>query len=306
VIFPGTRFGGRISWVAVAFVLALIPSLVTAQVQPQEEGVQILFIHHSCGGQLLADTGVKSMPGSMPSSQCIYVSHPNGGDLRILLEAEGFEVNEAFRGSQVGEDTDIHHWHTKFRDQMDQILVTRRQDELLSTGQSNRIVVFKSCYPNNRFVGEGHEPGDPDSPELTVANAKAAYRSLLPFFRAHPEVLYVPMTAPPLAEPRPVGIRATIKSWFSKAPEDAALARRFNTWLVDAESGWLAEYDGDNVAVFDHYNVLTNDGATDWSAYPTREGKDSHPSAAGNTKSAAAFVAFLMDVLPTGGSLESP
>ena len=52
--------------------------------------------------------------------------------------------------------------------------------------------------------------------------------------------------------------------------------------------------------------VLTNDGATDWSAYPTREGKDSHPSAAGNTKSAAAIVAFLMDVLPTGGILESP
>ena len=277
-----------LGWVAV-------PAL--AQDQVQEDAVQLLFIHHSCGGQLLADNGERSMPEGLPAAQCIYLTHPNGGGLRGRLEAAGYQVNEASYGSVVGEDTDIHHWRAKFRDQMDQILKTACQDELLPSGQTNRVVTFKSCYPNNRFVGSGRPPGDPDAAELTVANAQAAYRSLLPLFEQHPEVLFVAVTAPPRAEPTPQGWRAKIKRWFSGAPKDADMARQFNTWLADEESGWLASYAEQNVAVFDHYNILTDAGATNWSAYPTGDGKDSHPSAVGNAKAADAFVTFLAAAL---------
>ncbi len=280
-----------------AFVLALLPATTTAQSPAQGEDVHILFIHHSCGGQLLADNGDQSFAAPSLSSACIYVSHPNGGGLRSGLEATGYVINESSYGSQVGEDTDIHHWHAKFRDQMDRILKTKQQDELLPDGQTNRVVVFKSCYPNNEFVGEGDEPGDPDSPKLTVANAKAAYNSLLPLFAKHPEVLFVAMTAPPRAEPSNQSFKAKIKRMLKGAPKDAMYARQFNNWLATTESGWLADYTTGNVAVFDHYNILTNEGASDWAAYPTGDGLDSHPNASGNAKSAAAFQSFLTETL---------
>ena len=257
------------------------------------ELVRLLFIHHSCGGQLMADIGPRQGGERGSGARCIYVSHPNGGGLRSRLEEAGFAVHEASYGSTVGEDTDICHWHKKFRDQMDAVLHTKRQDEKLTEGEINQIVAFKSCYPNNRFVGKGTEPGDPDSCELTLANAKAAYRSLLPLFQAQPEVLFVAFTAPPQAEPKPVVWKATFKSWFKGNPNWAELAREFNAWLVARENGWLSEYALANVVVFDHYDVLTDHGKTNWSAYPTLDGRDSHPSSEGNQKAATEFVPFV-------------
>ncbi len=258
-----------------------------------EEPLRFLFIHHSCGGQLLAEAG-EQVGGEKDSGQrCIYQSHPNGGGLRKLLEEAGFEVHEASYGSQIGEDTDIHHWRQKFANRMGAILACDRNDTFYEVGGSNRIVAFKSCYPNNRFLGEGTEPGDPDSPELTVANARAAYGSLLPLFADQPEVLFVAFTAPPLAEPRPQGILARLKALFGGKPKAGRWARQFNTWLADRERGWLAGYELPNVVVFDYYDILTGNGAGDWSAYPTGGGTDSHPSCEGNRKSAEAFVPFL-------------
>ena len=269
----------------------------TAEVPDGREPVQLLFIHHSCGGQLMAAEGPQVGGEPDTGERCIYVSHPNGGGLRAELEDAGYQVNEASYGSIVAEDTDIHHWRRKFAEKMDRILRTKRQDELLPEGQTNRVVAFKSCYPNNAFVGAGEEPGDPDAPELTVANAKAAYRSLLPLFREHPDVLFVAFTAPPQAEPVPRGLKEKIKTLFKGKPKSAELARVFNTWLADPDDGWLADYDLPNVVVFDYYDILTGHGETDWSAYPTYDGRDSHPSSEGNRQAAEAFVPFLEEAL---------
>lgn len=263
---------------------------------PSDGPLRLLFIHHSCGGQLLADPGEKVGGARGSGERCIYESHPNGGGLRAMLEADGFEVHEASYESIVGEDTDIRHWRAKFAGMMDRILVTDRQDRVYEDGRTNHVVVFKSCYPNNDFVGPGTGPGDPDAEELTIANAQAAYRSLLPIFRAHPDVLYVAFTAPARAEPRR-GFLGTIKSWFSKEPEAADHAREFNTWLADAEGGWLADYELPNVAVFDYYDVLTKHGESNWSRYATGDGTDSHPSAEGNREAAEGFAAALQKMV---------
>lgn len=262
---------------------------------PADQPVNLLFIHHSCGGQLLADPGPRVGGSPDTGERCIYVSHPNGGGLRCELENAGFRVNEASYGSLIGEDTDICRWHAKFRDQMDRILRTERQDKLLPAGQTNAIVAFKSCFPNNQFLGRGEEPGDPDSCELTVANAKAAYEALLPRFAEHPEVLFIALTAPPMAEPKPVGIKQKIKALFQPAPKWADHARDFSTWLASANGGWLTAYTGHNVLVFNYYDILTKHGETNWSAYPTGKGRDSHPSREGNLEAKKVFVEFLIE-----------
>lgn len=253
----------------------------------------LLFIHHSCGGALLADPGEKTGGDKGSGNRCIYGAHPNGGGLRSRLEDQGYQVNELSYESRLGEDTDINHWRAKFTEHMDDLLRTGNQDDFLPAGRSNQVVVFKSCYPNNDYVGLGQEPGDPDSEVRTVANSKAAYQSLLPVFQSQPEVLFVAFTAPPRAEPKPQGFTNKFKSLFKSKPKDADYARVFNQWLADENNGWLAGYPLKNVVVFDFYDILTEGGKSNWSRYPTRDGQDSHPSQEGNEFAAEVFVPFL-------------
>src|SRR5512140_2623692 len=124
--------------------------------------VPMLFIHHSCGGQLLAPEGPDK------GDNCVYESHPSGGDLRAALTAAGYDVHEASYNSVIGNKTDLFDWAPKFSEQMDRVLRVKRQDELLPDGQKNQVVVFKSCFPNNQLVGEGAAPGDAKGPALTV------------------------------------------------------------------------------------------------------------------------------------------
>lgn len=250
--------------------------------------VNFLFIHHSCGGQLLAENGPNS------GDSCIYVSHPNGGGLRAELESLGYVVNEASYGSIIGADTDICHWNKKFRENMDRIAKTKNQDELLPEGTSNQIVAFKSCFPNNQFVGAGVGSGDPNSCELTVANAKASYRALLPYFENHPDILFIAFSAPPLA--KAVGLKGFIKRLVKGKARHPEWARSFNSWLVDKESGWLANYPKANVFTFDYYDILTNYGETNWSAFPIGGGDD-HPSSEGNLNAAKEFLPFLEEAV---------
>jgi hypothetical protein len=255
---------------------------------PPAETLRLLFIHHSCGGQLLAS------PGPEKGADCIYESHPNGGGFRTLLTENGYDVHEASYGSLLGQETDLFDWLPKFRDGMDRVLRCAFQDETYSDDRRNDIVLFKSCYPNNAFLGEGAAPGRPDGPELTVWNAKAAYSAMLDSFASHPDVLFVCVTAPPLAPGR-----KSIPLWKAlarkvlgreKNPQrQAALARKFNNWLK-ARDGWLKEYEGENVYVLDYYDLLTGEGESNLSRYPTEGGYDSHPSREGNERAARAFV----------------
>lgn len=255
--------------------------------------VSLLFIHHSCGGQLLAAEGPDV------GKDCIYTSHPSGGGLRAELQRAGYVVHEASYGSAIGEDTDLFDWAPKFGAHMDDILHLEQQDARLPAGEKNDVVVFKSCFPNNQLVGEGEEPGDPRGPALTVANAKAALRALLPLFEAQPDTLFVYVTAPPAA-PRSERLplyRVIARALKGRREPDwtarqARWARQLNDWVV-AEDGWLAAYKPRNVVVFDLYGALTGDGASNLLHYPGPDDADSHAASAGNKLAARAFVPLL-------------
>ncbi|MGE5755794.1 MAG: hypothetical protein ACM35G_08775 [Planctomycetaceae bacterium] len=282
-----------------------------------DHSLDLLFIHHSTGGHWLADPGPEEGvdPGMErpPRPACIYKTHPNGGGLRKALEEQGYTVNEASYRSRIGQDTDIIHWPPKFRDQMEQILTCQRQDTSLPSGRRNRIVMFKSCYPNNWFVGPGTPPGRADGPEKTVANAKAAYSVLLGYFEQHPDVLFVCVTAPPLApriEPEPLWKAAARRILGKPSPSlgehslhSGRLAREFNNWLK-ARNGWLKDYPHPNVVVFDYYDILTREGESDWSKYPTGDGFDSHPSSEGQRIATAKFIPFLNRAVRRAGLVE--
>lgn len=275
------------------------PKVTHGPESPMDHGVDLLFLHHSVGAQLLSDPGPDDLG---------HGTHPNGGGLGRALAASGYRVHEATYGSRLGEHTDLFDWVPKFEDHMDEILRIAHQDSVLDSNASNRVVLFKSCFPNSWFEGPGVEPGNPRGPALTEANARASFRALLPAFQKHPDVLFVYLTAPPLA-PYVPGER--LYTWVAKkmlgrpvAAEKLRIAgetaRRFNAWIVDKD-GWLAGYAGTNVVAFDYFSVLTDGSATGLSRYPSGGGKDSHPASEGNRRATELLIPFLNDAVRRAG-----
>lgn len=259
-----------------------------------EKPLNLLFIHHSCGGQWLAQPGEEVSP-----ADCIHVSHPNGGGLRALLQQQGYTVHEASYGSEVGQDTDLLDWPAKFRDKMSKLLSIEENDRTLPSGQTNPIVVFKSCFTNSAFEDD-RTPATAGRRVLTVARAKQALLEVREALAQYPQVLFVYVTAPPLA-PKVRGERVLRYLWrrihsgrdpLQVLEAQASRARSFNDW-VKSPAGWLNGYPHSNIAVFDYYDQLTDDGKSDLSSYPTQGGYDSHPSREGNQKASQAFVPFL-------------
>lgn len=257
--------------------------LSTYSSSPPNGKIDLLFLHHSVGEQLLAS------PSKDPA---------HGGGLRELLGANNYVVHEATYGSALGEHTDLFDWLPKFRDHMQDILSIDEQDRRLTEPATNRVVLFKSCFPNNDFVGEGAEPGNPDGPELTVANAKATLRAVRAELEKRPDVLFVYLTAPPRAPrtwPEALWKRGLRKvmgkpTAAERLEESSKLARSFNRWVV-APDGWLSGYPQKNVVVFDLFDVLSDGGLL--LRYPSGEGRDSHPTSEGSKKAVNALLPFL-------------
>ena len=273
------------------------------------ERIPILVIHHSCGGQLLAERGPEK-----ERAACILDSHPNGGGLRVALQGAGYDVREASYGSDVGENTDLFDWLPKFRTKMEKMLRVAENDAEIPEGApKSRVVVFKSCFPNNAFVSEGQAPGDPAGPELTAWNARATMTALLAEFAKHPDVLFVYVTAPPLAPvAEPVPAYRLLASLVrgkgtpvARLERSGKIARAFNEWIL-ARDGWLKDYAPKNVVAFDYYGALTAGEAHGLSSYPTGDGRDSHPSSEGNAAAARPFVPFLHRAVRRAGLLERP
>ncbi|MBN2084905.1 MAG: hypothetical protein JW748_06730 [Anaerolineales bacterium] len=277
---------------------------------PPAQTVKLIFIHHSCGENWLADW--HGALGQALADNNYFVSDTN----------YGWGPEDSSIGGAIGDFTDIGHWWNWFRGPSSKSIMqavysesernsdyTRLEED---PGGENEIVMFKSCFPNSALEGSpGDPPADGASPlqgldcgsgEHTVGNAKRIYDDLLDYFAAHTEKLFIVITAPPLLD---------------SPPDQAANARALNIWLVEE---WLASYPHHNVAVFDFYNVLTSNGGDpntndldaaggnhhrirneqveytvdqggDSSAYA--ENGDSHPTPAGNQKAAGEFVPLL-------------
>ena len=270
------------------------PALSSDDPSPPAEPVKLIFVHHSTGGNWLADPNA---------------DQPYGGLARALMENNYFvsATNYGWGPDGIGDRTDIVNWPEWFTGSNSATYLDALYNEggqnagdfgawprlAADPGGENQIIMFKSCFPNSDLYGEPDDPPYPepsDWEEYSVSNAKAIYNDLLAYFQTRQDKLFIVVTAPPLMA-------------SETAPERAANARAFNNWLVN---DWLTNYPYPNVAVFDYYNVLSAEDnhhrwtgseiehvqATDhnFSTYPSG---DSHPSTAGHQKATAEFVPLL-------------
>ncbi|KAA0254933.1 PKD domain-containing protein [Acidobacteria bacterium ACD] len=317
-----------VSAMALALLLAPAPLLASDEPgaplavnpAPPSSPVKLIFIHHSTGENWLNDENGALGPALRDANY--FVSDTNYDWGPADLDSPGDEI---------GSHTDIGNYYSWFagshRDTyLGPLYVESGQNCWYSRleddpGGPNRIVMFKSCFPNSKLTGSPSDPIPPIgsnplrhqdcySEHMTLANAKGIYQSLLTYFATRTDKLFVLVVQPPL-------------NAGETDSTEAANARALASWLVD---DWLDGYPHRNVAVFDFFNVLTSNGgstrtndpttndlgwsdgnhhrvasgaiehlqtvANNYSAYGSAP-DDSHPSQAGNQKATGEFVTFL-------------
>jgi len=258
---------------------------------------------------------VLSFESAVSADDLIFIHHSVGQDwldrgLRDALTAKSYvdSVNEITYGTVVapsagrspslgdvpGDYTDMYTWIFWFNDYFGAI-----RSQGASAG-FNRIVMFKSCFPNSDIWGDGAEPGDPFGVDKILTNYRAVYRhpagsggnyqfeghnyhALADIFAAHPDILFIPVTSPPL-------------TWEESNDANAHRARLFTDWL---KNDWLSAYNSahptlHNVAVFDLFNELAY--PDNHSSHPNRlrqeyggNSDDAHPNEAADARLTQVF-----------------
>jgi hypothetical protein len=253
----------------------------------------LVFIHHSCGGIWLYDGGLRDA-----LLDKAYIDEQISIEYGSQLEPD--PGRPASLAPTPGDNTDMIHWIYWFNDYLQGIRTHGAQDGV------NRIVMFKSCYPNTYIPFDDIPPGDPfwtyspahyravyrhpDGPTETYIHPETGYEylPLEQIFAAHPDILFIPVTFPPMDW-------ADIY-WQPPEPESIARYRGFQMWLRDE---WWPSYqerypNHNNVFVLDWYDFLANPAdAVEWPNFLRPEygggGGDSHPNEFAVTRSTEVF-----------------
>ena len=290
-----------------------------------QDDTDLIFIHHSVGQNWLNNGLKKELLAKS------YISNVNDTFYGTIIAPD---INRPNSLQPIpGNHTDMNAWIFWFNDYPDNLKRYRNPEgveklivsierkiisrlpqlstyfnwvrSIYSPEGNNKIVMFKSCFPNSNLGQDGPEPGSPFSLDRTIVNNQAVfqhpdgsgqvytyndtnYQALENVFAQNPDTLFVIVTSPPLHY---APVDAT-------TDENAHRARQFNNWL---KNDWLAQYQANNpglnnVAVYDFFDVLAY--PDDHPDHPNRlkaeyggDGGDSHPNNAANIAATQLFAA---------------
>ena len=190
------------------FLIAVRPGL--AQV------TRIIFLHHSCGQNLIAQGGVR--PGLTALGYEFYDHGYNEEGLRL---ADGSYTGTNF--AVPDDNTDPDGFAAIFAQPLHD-----PPDNTFSHLMQYDVVAFKSCFPASN-VGD----------DAQLAAYQSYYRSIRDRMDQYPDKLFIIVTQPPQVP-------------ANSDPEEAARARAFANWLQSGE--YLSGHP--NVFVFDFFGLL--------------------------------------------------
>ena len=203
---------------ASCILLGLFPLLLGAN-YASIEPIRIIFLHHSCGENLVNEGGVRE--GLTALGYEFYDHGYNGAGLRLA------------DGSYSGDNFDVPDDNTN-PDGFAAIFAQPLHDPPDNTFghlMEYDVIAFKSCYPASNIWGDEH-----------LAEYKSYYLSIRDRMDQYPHKIFVIVTQPPQVP-------------NESDPSEAARARAFADWLQSDE--YLAGHP--NVFTFDFFGHLAGD-----------------------------------------------
>jgi len=230
------------------------PATATPTLSAQEDGpVSIMFLHHSCGANLIAQGGVRE---ALTARGYDFYDHGYNGEGLVLADGAG-----------AGENYDIPDDNTD----PDGLAVLFAQplhdppDNAFSRLMQYDVLVFKSCYPVS-IIGSDQQ----------LAEYQRYYLSMRDRMDELPDKLFVVVTQPPEIP------NDTTEAYATRA-------RALANWLTSDE--FLAGHP--NVVTFDFFDRLADPTTNMLRPeYRTSE-TDAHPNELANRTIAPQFVEFV-------------
>ncbi len=109
-------------------------------------------------------------------------------------------------------NTDPQDFYNEFSDESKWKIIA---NDNMPDGKTRNIVLFKSCFPASNI----------ESDEM-LEEYKTNYKKLFAIYAAHPDILFVPMSTPPLLQ-------------VNTTADNAKRAQDFENWLI---AGYVADY----------------------------------------------------------------
>lgn len=196
-----------------ALLLAVAPAALA------QEPIQIIFLHHSSGHNLIEEGGVRQ--GLSALGYEFYDHGYNGDGLRL---ADGTYTGTNF--DVPGDNTDPDGFAEIFSQPLHD-----PPDNTFSHLMQYDVIMFKSCFPVSNIWGEEH-----------LEEYQSYYLTIRDRVDQYPDKLFVIVTQPPQVP-------------GSSDPEEAERARRWVNWLQSDE--YLGGRS--NLVVFDFFDLLAGE-----------------------------------------------
>jgi len=195
------------------------PATPPASPPPAEAGRRIIFLHHSCGANLIEQGNVRQRLTDLGYE---FYDHGYNGDGLVL--ADGTWTGRNF--DVPGDNTDPDGFAAIFAQPLHD-----PPDNTFSHLMQYDVIAFKSCFPASNIWSDER-----------LAEYRSYYLSIRDRMDGYPDKIFVVVTQPPQVP-------------ANSEPAEAARARAFVNWLQSDE--YLAGHP--NVFVFDFFGLLAGD-----------------------------------------------
>jgi len=232
----------------------------TAAPTPSASGYRrIIFLHHSCGANLIEQGGVRARFAALGYE---FYDHGYNGDGLVLAD-----------GTWTGENWDVPDDNTDpdgYANIFAQPLHSP-PDNTFSHLMEYDVVIFKSCFPVSN-IGSDEQ----------LNQYKSYYRSIRARMDQYPAKLFIVVTQPPQVP-------------ANTDPQEAARARAFTDWLASQE--FLGGRR--NVFTFNFFNLLADPATDTLRDEYQGDPYDAHPNERANQAIAPQFVEFVHQAIRT-------
>ena len=241
---------------------------------PPDKLLKIVFVHHSCGKNLLEE------------------------GLGDLLGENNYRIRSITYGDEwFGDHTTPSDFPVTFGKYLDEVSRWK-----LPPNENHDIIMFKSCYPASAI-----------SSDEMIEQYKEWYRMLLPIFKSHPGILFVAFSPPPLhpkATSKKEALRAHrfanwLKTEFANSAKNVASFDFFN-FLSDPEVHTLRfKYRRSPSETLKRLSLLRRTKTRIRRFFVKRDWDfDSHPNTQGNKEAASAFIPWINRAVRKSGLVE--